>query len=162
MLKNVIGFCVVKLKSALINLTIGEFKNANNDVSSAYKYLNSECDGIHLGLDVDGTITEWPEFFRNLSKSWPGRVSIVSYRSDREKLVDLLNELDVYYDDIHLVKTMDKSDTLIELGINVYIDDQDECLFNIPNNITVMKVRNGGNFHNGKWLYSDETGILLT
>ena len=159
MLDSIIGSAVEKVRSALINLTIGEIKNASDDLTHSYKYLNRA--GLHLGLDIDGTITEQPEFFRNFSKSWPGRVSIISYRSDESKAIELLRELDIYYDDIYLVKSLDKSDMIIKLGVNVYVDDQDECILNIPENVTVLKVRNGGNFQNKKWIYSDQTGRLL-
>jgi hypothetical protein len=37
----------------------------------------------------------------------------------------------------------------------------DECLINMPEDVTVFKIRNGGNFDNGKWLYSNITGRQL-
>ena len=56
MLDSIIGSAVEKVRSALINLTIGEIKNASDDLTHSYKYLNRA--GLHLGLDIDGTITE--------------------------------------------------------------------------------------------------------
>ncbi len=41
---------------------------------------------------------------------------------------------------------------------HMYIDDQDECLMDIPPEVTVFKIRNDGNFEESKWLYSSRTG----
>ena len=40
----------------------------------------------------------------------------------------------------------------------MYIDDQDECLMDIPPAVTVFKIRNDGNFEESQWLYSSRTG----
>lgn len=135
---------------------VGEIEESKKCLYTASKYIHDDSE--HLGIDIDGVITEWPSFFRNLSKSWPGRVSIITYRPDKNLAEKLLQSLDIYYDDIHLVDKLDKSDKIIELNIDVYIDDQDECILNVPSNVAVMKVRNGGNYKDGKWLYSNETG----
>jgi hypothetical protein len=49
----------------------------------------------------------------------------------------------------------EKSDVIARLGIKVYIDDQDEVLMHVPESVTVLKVRNGGNFDSKDrmWLY---------
>ena len=67
----------------------------------------------------------------------------------------------IHYDKVILVNSLDKSDTIRKYKIKFYIDDQDECLMNIPNDVTVFKIRNGGNFNNKKWLYSTDTGELI-
>ena len=36
--------------------------------------------------------------------------------------------------------------------------DQDECLMDIPPEVTVFKIRNDGNFEESQWLYSSRTG----
>ena len=36
--------------------------------------------------------------------------------------------------------------------------DLDECLMDIPPEVTVFKIRNDGNFEESKWLYSSRTG----
>ena len=53
-----------------------------------------------------------------------------------------------------------KADVIARLGITVYIDDQDEVLMHVPMNVTILKMRNGGNYDDAKkkWLYSSVTG----
>jgi len=112
-----------------------------------------------LGLDLDGTIDEAPEFYKTLSKVWPGLVIIVTCRTDEKKAHEDAQKFGVYYDEIVLVKRLDAKAAIIkEYNIDVYVDDQDECLMDIPMDTTVLKMRNPGNFESGKWLYSEKTG----
>jgi uncharacterized HAD superfamily protein len=116
-----------------------------------------------LGIDLDGTITDSRLFFHVLSHKWPGRVIVVTYRDDMEATVEDLAKLYIRYDEVVLASDVDKSAIIKEYGIDVYIDDQDEMLQNIPEEVTVLKMRNGGNFDydDKKWLYSDKTGKEL-
>lgn len=115
-----------------------------------------------LGLDLDGTIDENPQFFSLLSRVWPGEVIIVTFRSDiTQAVLDVLRH-GIKYDRVVLAKKLNGKAAIIEeLGIDVYIDDQDECLSNIDPKVTVFKIRNNGNSENGRWLYSRETGQLV-
>lgn len=115
-----------------------------------------------LGLDIDGTIDENPRFFSLLSKTWPGAVIVITFRADKDKVEDDLLQYAINYDLLILVDKIDgKADAIKRAGVDVYIDDQDECLLNIPDSVTVMKIRNGGNFNNSKWLYSKDTGTQI-
>jgi len=115
-----------------------------------------------LGLDLDGTVDENPHFFGILSRLWPGKVYVVTYRSDREKAIADLANLGIRCDELVLVGSFaEKAEVIKRLGIQVYFDDMDEVITHIPENVTVLKVRNGGNFTHGKWLYSDYTGRRL-
>lgn len=38
-----------------------------------------------LGIDIDGCVDECPIFFRILTKCWPGKVFVVTYRADEAK-----------------------------------------------------------------------------
>lgn len=114
-----------------------------------------------LGLDIDGTIDENPRFFELLSHSWPGEVVIITYRDGEEDTKKDLAEHNIYYDKLIMVDDLDKAKVLVENNIDVYIDDQDECVQNAPGNITILKIRNDGNFENKKWLYSAKTGKQL-
>jgi hypothetical protein len=114
-----------------------------------------------LGIDLDGTIDEAPEFFSMLTKIWPGFVYIVTYRRDYEKACNDIKSHGVHADRVILADKLDKSSIIVEYGIKYYIDDMDECLINMPEDVTVFKIRNGGNFDNGKWLYSNITGRQL-
>jgi uncharacterized HAD superfamily protein len=117
-----------------------------------------------LGIDVDGCIDESPSFFNILTNNWSGNIFIVSMRSDLDKLKNFLNENNIKYDKIFLVKKFeDKARVIIENGISVFIDDQPEVLKHIPDTVTVLLFRNNGNFHYGekKWMLSSETGFLI-
>jgi uncharacterized HAD superfamily protein len=155
-----VGEAVFRLKSALLSLTLGNRdEKTRNEICLASKYLDDNSP--HLGIDIDGTITENPDFFRILSNSWPGEVTILTFRNNVEETIEFLRELSIYYDELHFCKSMDKSGDIKSLGIDVYIDDQDECIYKIPDQVTVLKIRNGGNFKSGKWLYSEDTGKLV-
>lgn len=114
-----------------------------------------------LGIDIDGTIDESSDFFKILSKTWPGKVYIVTARDDAEKAKQYVDSFDIYYDDIYAIGKLDKAETISRIGIDVFFDDQDECIKNISDDVTVMKIRNDGNSKSGKWLYSNNTGINI-
>jgi hypothetical protein len=114
-----------------------------------------------IALDLDGTIDEAPEFFRLLSQSWPGKVYVITYRSDQAKAERDVAKFGIRCDEVILASRFDeKADVIAERGISVYFDDQDEMLMHIPEGVTVLKIRNGGNydFEARKWLFSDVTG----
>jgi uncharacterized HAD superfamily protein len=116
-----------------------------------------------LGIDVDGCIDESPMFFSVLTQSWAGKVFIVSMRSNIFDLEILLKDKNIRYDEIFLVKKMqEKAEVIKENGISVFIDDQPEVLKHIPDTVSVMLFRNGGNFHYGekKWMFSNDTGLI--
>lgn len=120
--------------------------------------------GMNLGLDLDGTITDAPEFFSVWTHSWPGRVVIITYRTDREKTIRDLEEHEIRYDDLVLVDRMDGKAALIaEYGVTMYVDDQPEMLKNVPAGVNVMLFRNEGNFDFGdeRWMLSRQTGKLV-
>lgn len=114
--------------------------------------------GPVLGLDIDGTITDYLDTFRSMSNNWHGKVIIVTYRTDYKKTFDELSHLGIHFDELILSPTLDKSDVIHNNGIDVFIDDQDECFQNVSPKVLVLKVRNFANFRNGKWFYSNSTG----
>lgn len=112
-----------------------------------------------LGLDIDGTIDQNIEFFSQLSNMWPGEVIILTMRQNISSIKEYLDKIDIHYDQIITVsKLSDKAELIKKHNIKVYFEDQDECITNIDQEVTVFKVRNGGNFTDGKWLYSSQTG----
>jgi uncharacterized HAD superfamily protein len=118
-------------------------------------------ENLLLGLDLDGTITDAPEFFSAWTKSWPGRVIIITYRNDREKTILDLERLNIRYDELVLVDRMDgKAAVIAEHGVTTYVDDQPEMLKNVPNGVNVMLFRNKGNFDfdDQRWMFSGQTG----
>lgn len=84
---------------------------------------------LKLGLDLDGVITETPEFFSAWTHSWPGEVVIITYRKDRQKAVQDLAERNIRYDELVLVDRFEaKAEVIANLGVAFYIDDQPEML----------------------------------
>lgn len=128
------------------------------------KALTHPEKGVILDLDLDGVIDENAAFFSTLAKCWPGDVFIVTFRDDRDKAVADLERLGVKYTDLILVNSFaEKADVIARLAIDVYIDDQDEIIRTIPENVTVLKMRNGGNYDAAerKWLYGEMTDRLV-
>jgi uncharacterized HAD superfamily protein len=139
------------------NIVIGDHELAEDAACKVVKNIFE--DTPTLGLDLDGTIDESPEFFSLLSRIWPGQVYVITCRSDEEKARRDADKFNIHYDRIVLVRRLEHKAAIIqELGVNVYVDDQDECLSNIDEAVTVLKIRNPGNCVDGKWLYSSKTG----
>lgn len=113
-----------------------------------------------IGLDLDGTLDQAPEFFRVLTAIWPGKVYVITYRSNRDQAIACLATLGMRYDELILVSTFAaKADIVKEKGIGLFIDDMDEVLQHVPLSVPVMKMRNGENCDDdGRWVYDDKTG----
>lgn len=113
-----------------------------------------------LGIDLDGTIDEAPEFFRLLSSVWPAAVYIITYRDHLAKAQEDVTRFGIKAQVILVNSFAEKATKIRELGIKVFFDDMDEVLLHIPSDVTVFKVRNEGNFDfkSRKWLYSKVTG----
>ena len=153
-----VGFIERRLVEARNLFVVGDVVGFNGALRDVVKL--SGCFPV-LGLDIDGVITDFPEFFVSLSNSWPGRVVVVSFRDNYDKAFKLLKNVGVYFDDLILSPSLDKSEIIRSEKINIFIDDQDECIQNVDDNVLVLKARNGGNFSGGKWLYSMVTGKLV-
>ena len=117
-----------------------------------------------IALDLDGTIGENPQFFRLLCELWPGKVYVITYRDDQAKAERDVARFGIRCDEVILVSRFEeKAEVIVNRGISVYVDDQDEMLLDIPEGVTVLKIRNGGNFDFAakKWLFSERTGRML-
>ena len=126
--------------------------------------FHDAADSLHLGLDLDGLLDEANDFFVALTRIWPGRVVIISYRKDYDKAEADLQRLNIAYDKLILVDSFDaKADVIAEHGIRVYFDDQPEMIKNIAEDVHVMLYRNGGNFdfEDRLWMFSNRTAKLL-
>jgi hypothetical protein len=124
----------------------------------------SEIPAPTLGLDLDGVLDESPIFFGLLTSVWPGKVVIVTYRSDRARAEADLAELGIRYDELVLVARLEaKAQVIVEKGIKIYIDDQPEALKGVPPTVTILLVRNEGNysFEDNLWTLSEGTGKLV-
>ena len=134
------------------------------DILARIAEIPQEKPPAALGIDLDGTIDEAPDFFKFLAKSWEGPVYVITYRDDHEGVVRDLERFGVEVDGVVCVDTFAQKAQYIEkLNVTVYFDDMDEVLLHIPPGVTVFKIRNEGNFDYDKkhWLYSKHTGREL-
>ncbi len=124
---------------------------------------------MRIGLDIDGLLDERPEFFAFLSSALRGTghfIAVLTYRdpNSAERTRRQLSEWGIVYDELHFARTLsDKGRLCRELAIDVYFDDQDECVVGVDETTTVFKIRNGGNFDFGakKWLSTSALTRLL-
>jgi hypothetical protein len=124
---------------------------------------------MRIALDLDGLLDEQPRFFSFLSaalRAGTHFVAILTYRDpdSRERTEATLAALGIIYDELHFARSLDDKGRLCrELDIDIYFDDQDECVVGVDERTTVFKIRNGGNFDFAarKWLSTDRLTALL-
>lgn len=105
-----------------------------------------------IALDIDGTISERPEFFALLSVTFRlagHRVIVLTYRdparADATKAQ--LARWGVEFDELVIAESLGGKGKLCAAhGVDLFFDDQDECIVDVPESVLVCKVRNGGNF----------------
>ena len=118
---------------------------------------------------LDGLLDEQPMFFAFLTAAARDRghfVAVLTYRdpASRSRTEGQLAQLGIRYDELHFARSLpDKGRLCRELAIDVYFDDQDECIQDVPEATTDFKIRNGGNFDFGqrKWLSTARLTRLL-
>ena len=124
---------------------------------------------MRVGLDIDGLLDERPEFFALLSAALHAGghfVTVLTYRDPdrREQTEKQLGAWGVAFDELHFARSLsDKGRLCRELQLDVYFDDQDECVVSVDESTTVFKVRNGGNFDfdERKWVSTARLTRLL-
>jgi hypothetical protein len=124
---------------------------------------------MRIGLDLDGLLDERPDFFAFLATALRGQghfVAVLTYRdpASRPKTEAQLAGWGIEYDELHFARSLrDKGRLCRELRIDVYFDDQDECLQDVGEGTTVFKIRNGGNFDFAaqKWLSTEKLTRLF-
>ena len=124
---------------------------------------------MRIGLDIDGLLDERPDFFTFLSvalRAGGHFVAILTYRdpASQVRTEEQLAAWGIAYDELHFAGSLaDKGRLCREVKLDVYFDDQDECLVGVDENTTVFKIRNGGNFDFGigKWLSTSKLTRLL-
>ena len=117
-----------------------------------------------IGIDIDGCIDEFPIFFQTFSASWPGKVYIITMRSEPESVKKFLEEKMIRYDELILAESFkDKGKIIRDKGIMVFFDDQPEIIKHINSNCACMLVRNEGNFdfENKRYVMSDKTCEII-
>jgi hypothetical protein len=124
---------------------------------------------MRVGLDLDGLLDERPDFFAFLSTALRAGghfVAVLTYRdpASRARTDEQLAGWGIGYDELHFARSLaDKGRLCRDVGLDVYFDDQDECLAGVGESTTVFKIRNGGNFDfaASKWLSTAKLTRLL-
>ena len=124
---------------------------------------------MKVALDIDGTISERPEFFALLSTALRAaghQVVILSYRdpSRIEATRTHLSGWGIEFDELVIAPSLEaKGELCGALGVDVFFDDQDECIVSVPETVLVCKVRNGGNFNfdRQRWLSTSRLTELI-
>jgi hypothetical protein len=107
---------------------------------------------MKVALDIDGTISEHPEFFALLSAALRAaghHVLVLTYRDPTRDAAtrEQLASWGVVFDDLVIAGSLEaKGELCGALGVDLFFDDQDECIAAVPERVLVCKVRNGGNF----------------
>ncbi len=115
---------------------------------------------MRVALDFDGTITEHPEFFRVLSAALQAQgheIIILTYRHPalRSVMAEQLTAWGISFTRFQFAHSQqDKSVWCEVLGIDVFFEDSDECIFPVGARTLVFKVRNARNFDfdRGTWI----------
>lgn len=124
---------------------------------------------MRIGLDFDGLLDEQPMFFGFITaalRSAGHFVAVLTYRdpTTRAATEAELGKLGIAYEELHFARSLgDKGRLCRELAIDVYFDDQDECIADVGEGTTVLKIRNGGNFDfdDRMWLSTERLTRLL-
>jgi hypothetical protein len=124
---------------------------------------------MRIALDIDGTLDEHPAFFAFLStvlRASGHTVLILTYRDPlrRQQAEDQLAGWGIVFDELHIARSLgDKGHLCRELAVDIFFDDQDECIVEVDEHTLVLKVRNGGNFDFDakKWLSTARLTELL-
>lgn len=124
---------------------------------------------MRVGLDLDGLLDERPDFFAFLTAALRAGghfVAVLTYRdpASEPRTAAQLAGWGIGYDELHFARSLsDKGRVCRELAIDVYFDDQDECVIGVDERTTVFKIRNGGNFDfdDRKWLSTHRLTRLL-
>jgi hypothetical protein len=113
---------------------------------------------LKIGVDLDGTISEYPEFFRvfTMAMAEAGcRIYVITDRplgTEREVRKEL-DEYGITYDVIKI--TSDKAGFILDEGIGVLFDDMDRYFRELPADVAVFKIRQKYNFDFDRMVWRD-------
>ena len=123
---------------------------------------------MKIAIDLDNTITADKNsalFFRIITHLLipENDIIIISNRdeSDWDNTEQELDVLEIRYN--KLVLTANKAGYVLKNGINILFEDTDEYFLEIPESVTVFKIREEGNFSFSakKWIGSKKTVKMI-
>lgn len=120
---------------------------------------------MKIAIDLDGTITAYPQVFELFTMSWRSfghKIYIVTDRQEgtEDQVQIILEECRISYDIIKI--TGNKADYIIREGIEVLFEDTDEYFLDLPESVCVFKIRELYNFDFSakKWVVSEKTARM--
>ncbi len=125
---------------------------------------------MKIALDIDGTISEHPEFFAVLSTALRAAghfVLVLTYRDlgSFEATKAQVVGWGVDFDELVIAPTLEgKGQLCATHGVDLFFDDQDECIAAVPESVLVCKVpRSEGNFDfaGHRWLSTARLARLI-
>lgn len=102
-----------------------------------------------IGIDLDGTISEYSEFFKLFTKAMAEaghKIYVITHRLPGTEN-EVAEELKSYGITYHVIKiTYEKPGFIMKEGISVLFDDREEFFVDLPEEVAVFKVRQKYNF----------------
>lgn len=120
--------------------------------------MDSGQKNIKIAVDLDGTISEYPEFFSFFTRAMAKAGCKIYVLTDRipGTEVQVVEELKSYNITYHVLKiTSDKATFIIDEGITVMFDDMDRYFRELPPDVAVFKIRQKYNFNFDKMIWTD-------
>ncbi|MHC4060621.1 MAG: hypothetical protein ACYSUC_05260 [Planctomycetota bacterium] len=111
-----------------------------------------------IGVDLDGTISEYPEFFRLFTRAMAEAGCRIYVITDRPPGTErqVQRELEHYGVTCHVLKiTSDKAGFILDEGITVLFDDMDRYFRHLPPDVAVFKIRQKYNFDFDRMMWRD-------
>jgi hypothetical protein len=119
---------------------------------------------MKIALDLDGTITRYPEFFSKLSHLWDDDVYVITFRHSMRTSIEACRKHNIKYKEIILANKDDddKAKEIERLGIEVFFDDLPDFLNHAKENVAAFLVRNEDNFdyENKLFIFTENTGRI--
>ncbi len=106
-------------------------------------------DILKIGVDLDGTISEYPGFFRLFTRVMAQAGCKIYIITDRRPGTEAeigaeLERHDITY---HVIKiTSAKARYILDEGVSVLFDDVDDYFLELPEKVAVFKIRQRYNF----------------
>jgi hypothetical protein len=115
--------------------------------------MEASDDVLKIGVDLDGTISEYPVFFKLFTKAMARLGCKIYVITDRvpgtePQVQGELEGFGITYDVLKI--TGSKAEYILEEGIDVLFDDTDRYFFDLPEEVAVFKIRQKYNFDFGR------------
>lgn len=112
---------------------------------------------IKIAVDLDGTISEYPEFFKLFTEAMSQAGCQIYILTDRaagteDQVAEQLRGYDITYETIKIAGQKDKY--ILKEGITVLFDDVDDYFVDLPAEVAIFKIRQKYNFDfaKKKWI----------